>query len=255
MKKATFIAAALSAGVAGTAVALPSTIQVGVGGGDLGLRAFDFSASVFGGAPQGEFTGTALASIHDTLNTGGISTANWITVVAAFVDTDGVAGADETSLIWLVDDQLVGQGVATPGTSIDFQSGINKSSGAAAWINDVGDNITVDASAPGFDKIAYGDFAWDNDNGSFGDAFAWSGLATNDTGNFRFQGISNWTGFQGVQFVSYDANSGNWSVLEQVSGTGAFQTFSFTVIPFPPAALMGLAGLAGVGVIRRRISG
>jgi hypothetical protein len=255
MKKATFIAAALTAGVAGTAVALPSTIQVGVGGGDLGLRAYDFSASVFGGAPQGEFTGTALASIHSVLNAGGITTANWITVVAAFVDTDGVAGADETSLIWLIDDQLVGQGMAMPTTHVSFQSGINKSSGAAAWINDIGDAITVDNNAPGFDKQAFGTFEWDNDNGSFGDAFAWSNLATNDTGNFRFQAISNWTGFEGVQFVSYDATSGNWGVLEQITGTGAFQTFSFTVIPFPPAALIGLAGLAGVGVIRRRIAG
>ncbi len=250
MNKATGFAVIVAAGITGSAIALPTTVQIGVGGGDVGLRAFDFSSTVFGNAAPGHFTTPALASIHATLNGAGITTANWITVVAGFVDTNNDQVADETALFWLVDDQVT-SGPASPDTTIDFQSGINKSSGSAAWINDLGENITVDASAPGFDKIAYGDFAWDNTG--FADGFAWSGLGTNDTGNFRFIN-PNWTGFQGIQFVSYDAGSNSWSVLEQLTGSGALQQFSFTVIPLPPAALMGLAGIAGLGVLRRRMA-
>jgi hypothetical protein len=250
MRKATGFAAIVAAGITGSALALPSTVQIGVGGGDLGLRAFDFSSTVFGNSAPGQFTTAALGTIHATLNGAGITTANWITVVAGFVDTNHDQVADETALFWLIDDQVT-FGPSGPDATIDFQSGINKTSGSAAWINDVGDNITVDDSAPGFDKIAYGDFAWDNDG--FADGFAWSGLATNDTGNFRFLN-PNWTGFQGIQFVSYDATSNSWSVLEQITGSGALQQFSFTVISLPPAALMGLAGIAGLGVLRRRMA-
>lgn len=250
MRKATGLAATLATGIAGTAIALPSTVQIGVGGGDLGLSAYDFGATVFGNASGGDFTTGALTSVHTVLNGAGITTANWITVVAGYVDTDNDQSADETALFWLVDDQITPSG-ATPDSTIDFQSGINKSSGTVAWINDIGDNITVDNSAPGFDKIAFGDFAWDN-NG-FGDGFAWSGLATNDTGNFRFQNV-NWTGFQGIQFVTYNAGTNSWSVLEQLTGSSATQQFSFTVIPLPPAALMGLAGIAGLSTLRRRMA-
>ena len=255
MKKATFIAAALTASVAGSAVALPSTIQVGVGGGELGLRAYDFSSTVFGDSMQGEFTGTALASLHDVLNDqGGVTTENWITVVAGFVDTNNDQVADETALLWLIDDQDTGQGMATPGTNITFNSSINKDTGAAVWINDIGDGLTVIPEFGG-DALATGSFEWDNDTGNYGDAFAWSGLGTNDTGAFNFSSIVNWNGFEGIQFVSYDSSSDSWTVLQQLTGSSALQAFSFTVIPFPPAALIGLAGLAGVGVIRRRIAG
>ncbi len=250
MKKATGFAAIVAAGITGSALALPTTVQIGVGGGDLGLRAYDFSSTVFGNAVPGNFTMPALRSVHTILNAGGITTDNWITVVAGFVDTNNDDVADETALFWLIDDQLnlpAGGSIS----EIEFQSGINKTSGTAAWINDLGDNITVDDSAPGFDKIAYGDFRW-FDVG-FGDGFAWSGLATNDTGNFRFLNPS-WTGFEGIQFVSYDATSNSWSVLEQFTGSDALQQFSFTVIPLPPAALMGLAGIAGLGVLRRRMA-
>jgi hypothetical protein len=247
-----FMIAAGLAGIAGSsASALPTTVQVGIGGGELGLRAFDFSDTVFGGAPLGEFTSGALQSIHGVLNAAGVTTDGWITVVAAMVDTDGTPGADQTALMWLVDDEVAGDsGDPTPST-ISFQSGITKASGAAAWINDVRENITVSEDAPGFDKQAFGSFAWLDE--THGDAFAWSGLGTGDTGNFRFLSPQ-WIGFEGLQFVSYDAGSDSWVVLESFTGFGALQAFTFTVIPLPPAALSGLAGIAGLGLLRRRLA-
>lgn len=245
------IAAALAAAAGSSAHALPTTVQIGIGGGDLGLRAHDFSDTVFGGAPLGEFTNDALRSIHGVLNAAGVSTNGWITVIAAMVDTDGVAGADQTALLWLVDDEIAGDSGNPVPSTIDFQTGITKASDAAAWINDVRENITVSTDAPGFDKQAFGRFTWLDDRR--GDAFAWSGLGTGDTGNFRFLSPQ-WDGFEGIQFVSYDAAHDSWSVLESFIGSGALQAFSFTVIPLPPALLTGLAGLAGLGVIRRRFA-
>ncbi len=245
------IAAGLAAVAASSAVALPTTVQIGIGGGHLGLRAYDFSDTVFGGAPLGEFTNDALRSIHGVINAAGVSTNGWITVITAMVDTDGVAGADQTALMWLIDDEIAGDSGNPLPSTIDFQSGITKASGAAAWINDVRENITVSNDAPGFDKQAFGRFTWLDDRR--GDAFAWSGLGTGDTGNFRFLSPQ-WHGFEGIQFVSYDAGNDSWSVLESFTGSGALQAFSFTVIPLPPALLPGLAGLAGIGLVRRRLA-
>ena len=251
MRTTTLTALAATAAVSSSALAgLVSGVNVGPAGGVDVLRPYDFSSSVFGNAAGGNFTTTALASVHSVLNTAGVTTANWITVIAGHVDTNNDQVADETALFWLVDNQVAVGGASTD-SSINFQSGINKTSGTAAWINDVGDAITVDNSAPGFDKIAYGSFNWDNSG--FGDGFAWSGLSVGDTGNFFFLNPS-WSGFQGIQFVSYDAGSNSWAVLEQFTGSGALQQFSFTVIPLPPAALMGLAGIAGLGVLRRRMA-
>jgi hypothetical protein len=250
MRTTTLSALAAAAAVSSSALAgLVSGVNVGPAGGVDVLRPYDFSSSVFGNAATGNFTTAALASVHSVLNTAGVATANWITVIAGHVDTNNDQVADETALFWLVDNQVAAGG-ASPDSSISFQSGINKTSGTAAWINDVGDAITVDNSAPGFDKIAYGSFNWDN--GGFGDAFAWSGLGVGDTGNFFFLNPS-WSGFNGIQFVSYDSASNSWSVLEQFTGSGALQQFSFTVIPLPPAAWAGLLGLAAAGTWRRRM--
>ena len=251
MRTTTLSALAAAAAVSSSALAgLVSGVNVGPAGGTDLLSPYDFSSSVFGNAATGNFTTTALGSVHSVLNTAGVVTANWITVIAGHVDTNNDQVADETALFWLVDNQIAAGG-ASPDSTIDFQSGINKSSGTAAWINDVGDAITVDNDATIFDKVAEGTFGWDN-NG-FGDAFAWSGLGVGDTGNFRFNNV-NWTGFQGIQFVTYNAGSNSWTVLDQFTGSGATQQFSFTVIPVPPAALLGLAGIAGVGVLRRRMA-
>lgn len=252
MRTTTLTALTAAAAVSSSALAgLVSGVNVGPAGGVDLLRPYDFSSSVFGNAAAGNFTTPALGSVHSVLNTAGVSTANWITVIAGHVDTNNDQVADETALFWLVDDQVTASG-ASPDSSIQFQSGINKTSGTAAWINDVGDAITVDNSAPGFDKIAYGSFNWDN-NG-FGDGFAWSGLGVGDTGNFFFLNPS-WSGFNGIQFVSYDAGTSSWTVLEQFTGSSALQQFSFTVIPLPPAAWAGLLGLAGTAVLRRRVVG
>ncbi|MHC4810355.1 MAG: hypothetical protein ACYTEV_08315, partial [Planctomycetota bacterium] len=170
MRTTTLSALAAAAAVSSSALAgLVSGVNVGPAGGTDLLSPYDFSSSVFGNATTGNFTTTALASVHSVLNTAGVTTANWITVIAGHVDTNNDQVADETALFWLVDNQITSGG-ASPDSTIDFQSGINKSSGTAAWINDVGDAITVDNDATIFDKVAEGTFGWDN-NG-FGDAFA-----------------------------------------------------------------------------------
>ena len=100
---------------------------------------------------------------------------------------------------------------------------------------------------------ASGEFSW-NDNR--GDGFAWTRLADGDGVTFNFsqiQGAGLETGDFSFQFVSFNGDS--WNVIDMGEWTDDGQfAFSFmvTMIPLPTPVLMGIAGLAGVALLRRR---
>jgi len=267
MKKTTMIAAAAAATITGSALAsnLPDAIIIDPEANGLALRARDMvnsthysSNPVFENAfsgPVGNFSNGDLTSIHSDLNANhvnsdsGFTTDNWVTVIAAHVDTNDDDVADALSLMFLIDE--VGTSAPNVDDSIGFQSAAQSVHGSnpLGWLNDVGsDDITVTQGDPN-DLAAGSGFDWDADTN--GDAFAWSNLIANDEGSATFS-EQNWGGFQGIQFVSWNEGLGKWETVGvELAGFGV-ETFSFEVIPLPPAAFAGLAGLGLAAVARRR---
>jgi hypothetical protein len=201
--------------------------------------------NVFGNNPT-KFTWQALKKAHNQLNNAGISTEGMVTIVLA--DTD--AGL---SLLALVDDEN-----GPPGNGKDTTLSVNADapSDSMVFVNSLADeaDISDDGSSMNVDM----DFFWDSEKR--GDAVAWAGLGQGDEGDFSFEVVAGEDGtFQGLnesntfQFVSFGANGwevvANGSFLEGVFGFDF--AFSGSVVPIPPAALLGFAGLAGVALLRR----
>ncbi len=235
-------AAACTAGAAQAAIAVVDGL-----GGPLGLQSGSMP-SLFG-ASSPSFTNTALASIHTELNADGVATDGKVT--GMLVET-GDAG-----LAWvvLIDDETAPGGFKTLDSSIAF--GTQASSDKVEFINDSGDNTPVQDPGTGF-KSVNGGFEWDSN--SKGDAFGWANLETGDFMTFSFQRIfDDLPTFPGLdsedtfQFVTW--GDGAWELAD---GFGEFtpnNQFSYSVtiaVPLPTGAGLGLAGLAGFAVIRRR---
>ena len=201
--------------------------------------------NVFGNDPS-NFTWSALKKAHNQLNNAGISTEGVVTIVLA--DTD--AGL---SLMALVDDEN-----GPPGDGKDTKLNItsNAPSDAMVFINSVGDDAEV--TDDGDIVTGSQEFFWDSENR--GDAIAWAGLGEGDNGSFSFEFVGGENGsFPGLnqsntfQFVSFGANG--WEVVATSSfldGVFGFDfAFSGSVVPVPPAVLLGFVGLAGVAFVRR----
>lgn len=247
MKKGILITAGVAA-AACTAGAAQAAIAVVDGlGGPLGLQSGSMPALF--GASSPDFTSAALAGIHSELNADGVATDGKVT--GMLVET-GDAG-----LAWivLIDNEIDPSGFKSLDSSIAF--GTQAASDKVEFINDSGDNTPVQDPGTGF-KSVNGGFQWDST--AKGDAFGWSNLEIGDFMTFSFQRIfQDLPTFPGLdsddtfQFVTWQ--DGAW---ELASGFGEFTannqfSYSVTIVaPLPTGAGLGLAGLAGLGVIRRR---
>ena len=212
-------------------------------GGPAVMQSKDMGATVFGGSSAPNFTQAALQSIHDDINGDGISTDGLITFVLLDVDTDGDSIADSLAFITLIDDENGGAGADD--STIGMISSANAQN--VEWINDSGENIVVGDS--GQLSSAIGTFEW-NSNGE-GDGFAWADLDGGDFVTFNFDRTANGDEIESFQFLTWGGAS--WNVLAEREWTAQDQfAFSFTVIPLPAAAWLGLAGLGGAAIARRR---
>jgi hypothetical protein len=244
MSRITF-GAATAASVALAGAVQAGTVVVDGLGGAVSMQSKEI-AGVFG-ASSPSFTRDALGAIHDDLHAGGITTDGLVTFILA--DTD--AGL---AFVTLVDDDTIGDGAA----EYDSQLGMTTTAPdtGVRFINDVADDIDLFYEPGNGTKTAAGEFTWDSTR--YGDGFAWAELEEGDFVSFNFtKDGSEYASFPGLesedtfQFLSWNGEA--WEVL----ATGEFSVndqfaFSFTVIPLPAPVAMGLAGLVGVGVIRRR---
>ncbi len=240
MAAAIAIAAASGAALAGTA-------SVDVLGGEVNMRS-NSVAGVFSTASP-VFSSSDLAALHTELNGDGISTDGLVT--SMLLDTAN------GSLAWVVlvdreDPMTLG---STP-SSLEMSTTANASH--MEFINDSGSDIGM-VFSPGSSQTAVGFFNWDASGE--GDAFAWDKLLTGDTFSFDFfeDTGDDPTNIDGFQFVSWNQGLGAWEVVDTGDFTqtnpGNPPQFSYTVrvlIPAPQAALLGFAGIGGVGIIRRR---
>ena len=252
MKKTTMIAAAAAAGLAGSAMAstLQDTATVDGLGGAVTMKAFDFSGTVFGGATPPNFTTSSLASMH-TLISDDVETDNKVTFVLGLVNADGDGSNDPDSLGFfaLVDKEF--GSFSAVNNSIEMFSTASASN--VQWINDAGDGLTTTSGQSG--ATSSGTFGWDDDGK--GDGFAWTNLSGGDFMSFnwfetQFDGSGLFdTNIDGFQFVSWTGSEFEVVATGDFSSAGQF-AFSVTVIPLPPAAFAGLAGLGLAAVARRR---
>lgn len=248
MKRLCFGLSALAvAAVAGGASAGSARVAVNGLNNDFVIHSADLSGFVFGqGNNAPNFTTTVLAGIHGHIaanNSQGISTSGFITYILAET-------SHGLSFVSLVDNET-NQGPANLNASLFMTA--NVSDGVDAWINDTNsDNIAVNLNDP--INHATGTFGWDSNN--HGDGFAWSGLTKDDVITQQFGGATGTaTGFD-VQFLSWDESAGEWTRVylgDDVFANGGQFGFVVTIIPLPGAAVMGLAGLAGLGILRRRV--
>jgi hypothetical protein len=254
MKTTHLVAGAVALGTA--AIASAGTIQVDGIGGSATMHSAPLASAVFGGASQSNFTSDSLAAVHADLNGYGIATDNLVTFVLADVDTTGDGLADSLGFLVLIDREAPNGNFIATNSSLAMDTDADNNS--LAWINDTGDDIDVRETAGGANLNAEGVFLWDDRDK--GDGFAWSGLGAGDFVTFNFyENADRAGGLENFQFVSW--NGAGYDVvaeteLSQSNGQNLAQFgFSFTVIPLPPAAFIGLAGLALAGVARRRIVG
>jgi hypothetical protein len=269
MKLGIIAATVAAIGAAGIASANPIRIDDQssnnfIGSAGLVLNPYDFSAEVFGGALPGNFTNDALSYMHQQLNapggnaSNGITTEGFVTVVAGFANNNGNT---ELSLFTLIDREGVNQNVSGGLENfLQFSSTLDTpNTSGVSWINDAGDtDFVVNPSSGGFQALA-ASFNWDDTNAK-GDGFAWSNLARNDGGDLRFGGQESDNFGSGeamkIQFASWNGTSWDTTIIDGLDLTALENAvgFDFVVIPLPPAAFIGLLGLAGVGVMRRRMS-
>ena len=224
-----------------TTASADSVVIDGVGS-DVGLQAKSVK-NLF--TANDDVSNSKLVKLHQQLKDDGVKTNGKVTFVLTTSATHGL------SLVSLVDTQK-----SNPSDSGDLSS-LEMSSFADGDVDSAqtdGDELFTDATADGVS--ANGDFEWNSDGG--GDAFAWTGLHNTDNGTFTFEVNDNdpstFPGLKSLktfQFVTWTGSE--WKVVKTGSfnNNGTF-SFSFTVAPIPPAAAMGLVGLAGVIVFRRR---
>ena len=225
--------------VAGSALA--GSIQVDLQGGALMMQSGSLS-DLFTDTSTNRFRGAALESVHNSLQADGVTTDGMVTFVLA--DT-----GNGLSFMALMDDETVGGGA--PGETMIGMSTTAPST-TNYFINDPNDPVSINDPF-GINTTAAGEFGW-NDNR--GDGFAWTQLSDGDGVTFNFTDLAGTglgVGDFAFQFVTFNGES--WEVVEMGNWTDDGQfAFSFmvTMIPLPTPVLMGVAGLAGVALLRRR---
>ena len=238
---ATFLAVIGGLGVAGAAHA--GSVIIDAVGGPIIIRSGDLPG-LFTAGELHDFTTPENKAVCDALGADGISTDGMVTFLLA--DT-----SDGLSFITLVDDAAA---PGDPGDPNTFGMSSTAPSSTEYWINDLGYDILTIDDPFGINTTASGTFEWFDNRG---DAFAWSNLQDGDAVTFNFEELEGgalveWEPFQ---FVTWNGSA--WQVIERAGWTewvaiGQF-AFSFvTVVPLPAPLLLGLAGLAGVVVYRRR---
>ena len=238
---ATFLTVIGGLGVAGAAHA--GSVIIDAVGGPITLRSGDLSG-LFTAGDLHDFTTPENKAVCDALLADGIATDGMVTFLLA--DT-----SDGLSFITLVDDAAA---EGDPGELNTMNMSSTAPSSTEYWINDLGYDI-LDIDDPfGITTTASGTFEWADNRG---DAFAWSNLQDGDGVTFNFDEMEGGAlaRAEPFQFVSWNGSA--WQVIE-TAGWNEWATigqfaFSFvTVVPLPAPLLLGLAGLAGVAIYRRR---
>ncbi|MCA9290582.1 MAG: VPLPA-CTERM sorting domain-containing protein [Phycisphaerales bacterium] len=239
-KKMMFGAALAVAGLGASAHA--GTVVIDGLGGPVYMQSTSIPGVFGAGTPT--FTNAALNLVHDNLHADGITTDGLVTFILA--DTDN-------GLTWmtLVDDITIGSGAANIDSSLGMTSTAPDT--GVDFINDVNSDITQSFLPGNGTQVAAGTFNWDDQK--YGDAFAWANLMEGDFVSFNFNRYQNTTpGLNAddtFQFVTWNGSS--WEVVTTGEFTNNNQfAYSFTVVPLPAPALIGLAGLSGLGILRRR---
>ena len=221
------------------ATAHAESVLIDAQGGPITLHSGNLM-SIFASSSAHDFTGSDLSDVHSALQAYGVNTDGLVTFLLAET-------ADGLGFFALMDDFNQGGGAATD-SSIGFSSTAPLS--ADYWINSlVNDDITVNSF--GSTTTASGTFQW-NDNR--GDAFAWTDLQHGDCATFNFSEMEGdaLMSQEAFQFVTWNGDA--WEVIDVAgwSQDGQFAFSFITLVPLPAPLLLGLAGLAGVAIIRRR---
>lgn len=248
------------------------------------LYAGDMSSIIFhnSSTPPGNnsFTGSELDAVAGALEADGISLEGKITVFYALI-TDGINAGGPTSygIQTIVDRNNLIAGSPTANAKISAATEITNLN-TLAYINDdpttggtpnqfndlsepyVNNGSAGEFFAPGTAKRSAGTFWWDDVNR--GDGQAWTNTRHGDRAWYDWDSVSGFNphtpGSGGdisdfFQFLTWDGSS--WQVVATRNfvwdGSIHNQTYILDVIiPLPGPAAMGLAGLMGLGVIRRR---
>jgi hypothetical protein len=196
------------------------------------------------------YTKRALDRTHRALHDCGITTDGFVTFVLAETDHG-------LSFITLVDDNTVG----AKGTRAPFDSQMLVTSTAdqlnQGWVNDRQQDIQQVVDEESGARTAFGLFTWRSPKR--GDAFAWSNVRVGQEMSFDFDldgpqhdsypGLKSQKTFQ---FVTWDGECWDIIYTGDFDGGGHFE-FELTVVPLPPALLLGAAGLAMAAVVSRRM--
>ncbi len=237
MRKIYCVSAALCALF--TTGAFAGIIHVSPIGGGLDLTSGNMPAPAFGPGPG--WTHASMAALSSAFNASGIATDGKVTFAA--LDSDHglamVALIDgDTGVVGDTASQLHLDGVSD-GTSLAFTS-------------DPSLFITPPSTTT---RIAMGDLVW-NSNGS-GAGFGWAALHDGSAMTWRFQksGPFGLTEPGTFQFVTW--NGQGWSLIPLTSAQSSFSVsgefaFSANVSLVPAPGVLGLAGLSGLALARRR---
>ena len=235
MKKCCVTILATFAGLSLAGAAQAGSVVIDAVGGPIMLKSGDLPGLFTDGALH-DFTSVENKALCDSLRADGVTTDGLITFLLA--DT-----SDGLSFITLVDDANVGGDQGNPN--------LVGMSSTEYGINDLGYDI-LDISDPfNITTTASGTFDWFDNRG---DGFAWSNLQDGDGVTFSFERMAGeaLVAEDTFQFVNWNGDA--WQVVDTANWTenGQF-AFSFvTIVPLPAPLLLGLAGLAGVAVYRRR---
>lgn len=226
-----------------TAATQAASIEVDGLGGSITMNSGAISGVFGSGGGSHEFDNDELTTFHNTLHGDGISTDNMVTFLLA----DTTAGLSFVVLFDDITQTLSGSDITRIGMSSTSPSH------TGFEINDIGLDPWTESDPFGVDRTVSAEMSWLTARGA--DGFATTGLLEGDGGTFNFTDMEGdaFAGDSPFQFVSWDAATGKWMQVAQGdwSGDGQF-AFSFAVVPLPAPILLGLAGLAGVAVMRRR---
>lgn len=240
----------LAAGIVGLALgpgAWGGQVHINAGGEVFGMRSGGIEGVFAAESPL--FSKSALNATHRALHDCGITTDGFVTFVLAETDHG-------LSFLSLVDDNTLGADDAK--AKFDSQMRMHSVANASnqRWVNDRQQDIQETFDEESGARTAFGMFTWKSTKR--GDAFAWSNLELDQQMTFEFDlDGPRFTTHPGLrtenpfQFVSWNGQC--WDIIYsgEFDGNGNFD-FNLTVIPLPPAALLGLAGLGIASVVSRR---